>query len=76
MSKVVDLNKWKQKPKTDETLGELIEDLEFCSEEEEKAKAKAVFEEAERRNEENRQRMIKERLKANKGVLRSYRIKS
>ncbi|MEZ4741156.1 MAG: hypothetical protein R3B45_01690 [Bdellovibrionota bacterium] len=33
------------------------------------------FAEAMRRNEENRKRMMKERLKANKGVLRSYRIK-
>jgi hypothetical protein len=34
------------------------------------------FDDAIRRNEENRKRMIQERLKANKGVLKSYRIKN
>jgi hypothetical protein len=34
-----------------------------------------AFEEAMKRNEENRRRMMKERNNANKGVLKSYRIK-
>lgn len=33
------------------------------------------WEEIQRRNEENRARMKKEREKANKGVIRSYRLK-
>ncbi len=33
------------------------------------------WEETQRRNEENRARMKKEREKANKGVIRSYRLK-
>ena len=34
------------------------------------------LEDAIRRNEENRKRMMQDRLKANKGVLKSYRIKN
>lgn len=34
-----------------------------------------TFEELMKRNEENRKRMQKEREKANKGVIRSYRLK-
>jgi uncharacterized protein (DUF2249 family) len=33
------------------------------------------WEDVQRRNEENRQRLQKEREKANKGVIRSYRLK-
>lgn len=33
------------------------------------------WDEIQRRNEENRQRLKKEREKANKGVIRSYRLK-
>ncbi len=36
----------------------------------------SVFDDAIRRNEENRKRLMQERLKANKGVLKSYRIKN
>lgn len=37
--------------------------------------AETIFNEAIKRNQENRERLRQERLKANKGVLRSYRIK-
>ena len=40
------------------------------------AAAESSFEDAIRRNEENRKRMMQDRLKANKGVLKSYRIKN
>lgn len=39
------------------------------------ADAHTIFTEAIKRNQENRERLRQERLKANKGVLRSYRIK-
>ncbi len=42
---------------------------------EQKQEQNFSWEEIQRRNEENRQRMKKEREKANKGVIRSYRLK-
>jgi hypothetical protein len=42
---------------------------------EQKQETSFSWEEIQRRNEENRQRMKKEREKANKGVIRSYRLK-
>lgn len=42
---------------------------------EQKPEQNFSWEEIQRRNEENRQRMKKEREKANKGVIRSYRLK-
>ena len=42
---------------------------------EEEDKVNDSFEEAMKRNEENRERMKKERLKDNKKVLKTYRIK-
>jgi hypothetical protein len=41
----------------------------------EKVEVKETFEEAMKRNEATKQRMEKDRLNANKSVLRSYRIK-
>jgi uncharacterized protein (DUF2249 family) len=41
----------------------------------EQKQEKFSWEDVQRRNEENRQRLQKEREKANKGVIRSYRLK-
>lgn len=76
MSDVVDLKAFKKK-KTEPT-DETLEDAETTSEtkEVEKAeKSEVSFDELMRRNEENRLRMKKDREKANKGVIRSYRLK-
>ena len=43
--------------------------------EEESTEVSETFEEEVKRNEANKERLRKERLNANKGVLRSYRIK-
>ena len=47
-----------------------------ATEEPEKTKEELSFEEIERANKEKKARMERERLAANKNVLRSYRIKS
>ena len=49
-------------------------ETEIETESEEKSE-EVLFAEAMQRNEDNRKRMMQERLKANKGVLKSYRIK-
>jgi di/tripeptidase len=68
MSDVVDLFKKKKDPETEE-----VKDTEVEVKEE---KVETSFEETMRKNEENRLRMIQERNKANKGVIRSYRLKT
>jgi len=44
-------------------------------EEVEEKSSESLFAEIMQRNEDNRKRMMQERLRANKGVLRSYRMK-
>lgn len=82
--KVVSLADFKNKKSVDVLVGainkmaetakipEVVKDLEA----KQTLAAKLALEEAQAKNEANRQRLIKERLQANKGVLKSYRIKN
>ena len=79
MAKIVSLRDFKEAKESESRKGDLgliLDDLEHVSEDRKKEVALEAFREAERRNAENAVRLKKERLNANKSVLRSYRIKN
>lgn len=78
MSNVVSLLSFKEKKdqeKKEEKLGMLVDSMKNLSGQEKKKVAGDIFKEAERRNAEKAEKLRKERLDANKSVLRSYNIK-
>lgn len=76
MSDVVDLKAFKNKKDEPATETDQSQDgAEKAETKKEEVDSTEAFKEVLRKNEENRQRMKKEREKANKGVIRSYRLK-
>jgi molecular chaperone GrpE (heat shock protein) len=76
MSDVVDLKAFKNKKDEPATETDQSQDgAEKVETKKEEVDSTEAFKEVLRKNEENRQRMKKEREKANKGVIRSYRLK-
>ena len=74
MGKVISLSDFKRKKEVD--LDSLCDEINATTNKTKKKKlALEAFKEAERRNKENKERMKKERAKANKKVTRSYRLK-
>ena len=78
MADVTSMADFKKKKKCSKTTKEQKDNLMEALDEmkEHDAVADEVFADAMKKHEENRKRMNAERIKANKGVLRSYRIKT